>query len=674
MFIAEKYKELQQQTTLKKRVISIILAALIALVCIVYVYPLYRFSIPVGLLLFIFPFAVNLIILLRHKMIRSSAYWFFKLITAVGYLFYVIIGMDLCCGDFAYKGTVGVLITPDPLRLLIGWPVLWLIPVLIVLISTAIMKRSGEEGKFRKTISDWILFYSPYIPGVSRRSETAEKKQFSALIPTVLILATGIFFAATLYLRTYFPDMDVEAILFNVKFANGAFNRHILVVISIYAACVLAVSVLFFIMMKRRTKIGTIECLSPDKNESRMLSIKDMSKKGIYAVPIAAAVISFICLAWQVDLVGYADSIINETSLYMEYYVEPVSSVYSFPEHKKNLIYIYLESYENTFTSYENGGNQPVDYMPEMVELANSHVNFSNTDGLGGQSVFFSTVDYTMGSTVAQTSGIPLMLYNSESESDAEYTTMRRLEDILHDEGYNQIFIRGEDTSFARYEEYVGRYENSTIFDHKEALKQGWIPEGYEETWGYEDQKLFEFSKILIKDIAEKGAPFCATLYTVDTHGLEGGYRCPLCDPGITDDFAAAVRCTSRKIDDFLTWLEQQDFYEDTVVIMVGDHPVEGRKNNKVVNLDENDYCRTTYNCIINSDTQPVKEKNRLFTAMDMFPTTLSALGVRIEGNRLGLGTDLFSEEQTLCELLGKETFLKEIKRHSKYYKTRVYE
>ena len=39
---------------------------------------------------------------------------------------------------------------------------------------------------------------------------------------------------------------------------------------------------------------------------------------------------------------------------------------------------------------------------------------------------------------------------------------------------------------------------------------------------------------------------------------------------------------------------------------------------------------------------------------MDLFPTTLSSMGVEIEGNKLGLGTDLFSNEETLMEKLGE--------------------
>ena len=47
--------------------------------------------------------------------------------------------------------------------------------------------------------------------------------------------------------------------------------------------------------------------------------------------------------------------------------------------------------------------------------------------------------------------------------------------------------------------------------------------------------------------------------------------------------------------------------------------------------------------------------KNREFTTLDMFPTTLAAIGCKIEGNRLGLGTNLFSSERTLSEQLGMD-------------------
>ena len=63
-------------------------------------------------------------------------------------------------------------------------------------------------------------------------------------------------------------------------------------------------------------------------------------------------------------------------------------------------------------------------------------------------------------------------------------------------------------------------------------------------------------------------------------------------------------------------------------------------------------YDRRTYVNVINSDKKYTGDA-RTYTTMDMFPTTLSALGCGIEGDRLGLGTDLFSNTKTLAEEFG---------------------
>jgi len=65
-------------------------------------------------------------------------------------------------------------------------------------------------------------------------------------------------------------------------------------------------------------------------------------------------------------------------------------------------------------------------------------------------------------------------------------------------------------------------------------------------------------------------------------------------------------------------------------------------------------YVRTMYNAFINSSNTSTRyTKNRKFTAYDLFPTTLSSLGVDIKGSRLGLGVDMFSGERTLLEEYG---------------------
>ena len=55
----------------------------------------------------------------------------------------------------------------------------------------------------------------------------------------------------------------------------------------------------------------------------------------------------------------------------------------------------------------------------------------------------------------------------------------------------------------------------------------------------------------------------------------------------------------------------------------------------------------------------------RSYTSFDNFPTTIASLGVEIEEDRLGLGTNLFSSTQTLTERYGIDREGNELKEKS---------
>ena len=120
-----------------------------------------------------------------------------------------------------------------------------------------------------------------------------------------------------------------------------------------------------------------------------------------------------------------------------------------------------------------------------------------------------------------------------------------------------------------------------------------------------------------------------------------------------------------------MDWLEQQDFYKDTVIVITGDHL--SMQANISTMFDNDKYERRVYNTYINSEVKPVNSKNRIFTTLDYFPTTLAALGFNIDGNRLGLGTNLFSSRQTLAEELGGLDKLDdELSKNSQYYNNQL--
>ena len=80
------------------------------------------------------------------------------------------------------------------------------------------------------------------------------------------------------------------------------------------------------------------------------------------------------------------------------------------------------------------------------------------------------------------------------------------------------------------------------------------------------------------------------------------------------------------------------------------------------------DQKRRVYNLIINSPIEAKQTKNREFSSLDMFPTTLASMNVKIEGDRLGLGTNLYSDEKTLIEQYGYDKVNSELEKRSIFY------
>ncbi|MEN0664355.1 hypothetical protein [Caldifermentibacillus hisashii] len=84
------------------------------------------------------------------------------------------------------------------------------------------------------------------------------------------------------------------------------------------------------------------------------------------------------------------------------------------------------------------------------------------------------------------------------------------------------------------------------------------------------------------------------------------------------------------------------------------------------------EYERTIYNVFINSVTTPLQEKNRTFTSLDVYPTILASIGVHIEGDRLGLGTNLFSGEKTITEEHKFNFVNEELAKKSNFYNSNI--
>lgn len=356
----------------------------------------------------------------------------------------------------------------------------------------------------------------------------------------------------------------------------------------------------------------------------------------------------------------------NPSTFIEENYVDPSSVSLTFPEEKRNLVFIYLESMEITYADEESGGAFEENVIPELTEIAQTYEDFSgsDTDLNGAYSLPYTT--FTMGAMFAMSSGLPLKnnLENNDMVTQSSFFSgITTIGDILEEAGYQNVLMMGSNATFGGRRLFYNEHGSYEIIDYNYAQSTGMIDSDYKVWWGFEDSKLLSFAKDKLEELSESDQPFNLTLLTVDTH-FENGYYCSECEDIYDDKYANVMACSSKQIAAFLEWMQEQDWYENTTVVLVGDHPT--MDSDFCEDVDE-DYQRRAYAAYINSAVEAETDTYRKYSTLDCMPTTLAAMGVQIEGNRLGLGVNLFSDEETLLEEYGISTVTEEIYKKSEF-------
>lgn len=470
----------------------------------------------------------------------------------------------------------------------------------------------------------------------------------------ILIILAALAFAGVLYVNNNVLIISFEQLLFGLMKIKGS--------------GVSTVSYGFFYVVISFIVICPI-LLLPVIDFGKMLVI-NIREKNIQLYPfkwvklygICLFVIAIMLLLYEFKLFPFVkNTIFSSTDVFDKYYVDSSSVDITFPDKKRNLIYIFVESLESSNVSLENGGLFEESVTPKLEQMALDNINFSNNDKIGGAHYSFGT-NWTTGAMLAHTSGIPLKVtFDDFYSNSTRFMNVTTMGDILAENGYNNYLLLGSDASFGSRRAYFANH-NYLIYDYVSMIEDGKLDSDYYEWWGYEDSKLFGYAKEILSDIAEDDKPFNFTMLTADTHFTDG-YLDKSCESRFDEEYADVFYCSDGMIYEFIEWIKEQDFYNDTTIVIVGDHLTmqDGF-------YDEDFENRTIYNTFINADALSYENKNREFTSMDMFPTTIASLGANIEGNRLGLGTNLFSSEKTISEIMGIDNFNKELMKWSHYY------
>lgn len=490
-----------------------------------------------------------------------------------------------------------------------------------------------------------------------QRREKDKRPSAVRLVAAVLVFAAGAFLCLGLtWLLSIWHDITFDEIVFYLSAPLDGTSKDVMnsfylrvVLFSVIAVIIYAVVLIILRLRKKDRALGIFRTV-------------------VYIALGAVLICQAGRAAVRYKVPDYIRSRVTRSDFVDRNYVEPTSDNVVFPAKKRNLVYIFLESVETTFADKESGGAFEKNVIPELTDLALKEGETFSGDKKTLNGGYVTTgSSYTMGAMVAQTAGIPIVgsIGNAAvSYADTFYPGLRTIGDILKDQGYEQVFMCGSEADFGGRALYFKEHGGYQIFDYTYARNNGYIPKDYRVWWGYEDSKLIDFAKTRLTELSGSGKPFNLTMLTADTH-FEDGYVCNLCKSEHDVQYSNVMACSSRQISAFIGWMKEQDFYKDTTVVIVGDHPTMDADYCEKV---EDSYGRRSYVCILNSAAKTENPAHRDYTVYDLFPTTLAAMGVKIKGGRLGLGTDLFSGVPTLMESYGLEMLGTELGKRSAFY------
>ena len=478
-------------------------------------------------------------------------------------------------------------------------------------------------------------------------------KRLAASVTGLLLFAVSLVGFGALWGLTTWGDIDIDEIIFQLQMPLEGTGNGMLEDYAVKGILPAVLLLILYILV--------------------VLRLRDAKKRRIFLVlclacTLAGAVAVKTYVWERLHVEEWLRGQKEQSRFIEENYVNTADVTLTFPEKKRNLVYIYLESMEVTYADRESGGAFEENTIPELTRLAMDNEDFSgDSPALNGGLVYVGT-GFTTGAMFAQSTGLPLKLSiggNNMDTQDSFFPGIKGLGDILEEEGYRQILMLGSNANFGGRRLLYEEHGNFEIMDYPYAKQAGWIPQDYKVFWGFEDEKLFAFAKQQLQELAAGDAPFNLTLLTIDTH-FEDGFVCRLCDDRFGDNqYANVMACSSRQVAAFIEWLQDQDFYENTTVVVAGDHTTMDK--DFLEGIDKS-YRRRAYAAYINPAVSPADpHARRTYSTMDAFPTTLAAMGVQIDGEKLGLGTNVFSGVQTLSEQYGDDFVRREMGKKSAF-------
>lgn len=340
----------------------------------------------------------------------------------------------------------------------------------------------------------------------------------------------------------------------------------------------------------------------------------------------------------------------NKTMFYHDNYINPASLKIDFPK-KRNLIVIVMESMNVDFEHIKDVDNKSV--IPNLIKLREDDrsFSFSEYEPISG---FDTSIAFMFGAFC----GVPMHWHLCDFSS--RYHDMRSVlknatcvGDILHDAGYVNVFMNSTTVKFTNKDKF--------LFSHGFGKMIGMANS---EIIEWDDGTMFDRAKIEVASAENAAYPYMLVIQTVHPHGE---YQpLPMKCKGMSgSSLNDVIKCMDGLVSEFVTWSMEK--YPGTGIIIIADHNLVSGYFTKQINEKMSN---RLMNIFINLPRP--KNLNRKFTAADIMPTIIEAVGGRIAGKRrLGLGVSLYNQsDETLLEKMPRDKLEFEMHRRSDVYES----
>ncbi|WP_188206158.1 LTA synthase family protein [Alkalibacillus aidingensis] len=308
----------------------------------------------------------------------------------------------------------------------------------------------------------------------------------------------------------------------------------------------------------------------------------------------------------------------------------------------KNIIYIAFESAQSFIIDEELNGEEITPFLNDFIDDSYYFENFYHQTGVGKTSDHEFVIDNGLYS-----------LPNSAvffTHAQNEYNSLPKI--IEEEKGYKSYAFHANNGSF--WNRNV-MYETLGYDEFYDVESYDFEPED-EIGWGLNDKKYFEQSIDLMKDIDE---PYFAKFITLTHHfpfeipPEEASIEPHDSDSVTLNQYFQTARYTDEAIEQFINQLKDEGMYEDSIIIISGDHYGISSYHNEAMGeflgkditpYEEAQLQRVPFIVHI-PDRDHTGTLSRLSGQIDFKPTILNMLGIENEKD-IVFGNDLFSQNR----------------------------